>query len=78
MQDSGFDYHLDLEQISDYKKLTAEQKLQWLDEIFLFTEAALSPKARRVRQNLRDGGPDSGLASTPFDKLRETLSKRQE
>ena len=58
MPDSGFDYHLDLEQIYDYKKLTPEQKLQWLEEIFLFTEAALSPKARRVRQMLRDGNPD--------------------
>jgi len=53
IQDSGFDYHLDLEQIIAYKKLTPEQKLQWLGEIFEFTEAALSPKARRVRELLR-------------------------
>lgn len=50
-----FRIQLACQSIRAYKKLTPEQKLQWLDEIFLFTEMALSPRARRVRQQLREG-----------------------
>ncbi len=58
MPDGGFNYYLEPDKIREYKKLTPEQKLQWLEEIFLFTQAALSIKVRQIRQMLRDGNPD--------------------
>ena len=71
MQDSGFDYHLELDQIRAYKALSPEQKLQWLSEIFEFTEAALSPKARRVRQKLREAGTWQAAAEHMSAHYRE-------
>lgn len=56
MAEPSFHYSVEPEKIRAYQQLTAEQKLQWLGEIFEFTEAALSPKARRVRQKLREAG----------------------
>jgi len=45
---------VDREKIKEYMQLTPEQKLQWLDEILLFTEEALTPKARKVRDHFRN------------------------
>ncbi len=44
-----FNYSLDLDQIRDYMRLTVEDKLTWLEEIFLFSEEALSPAAKKIR-----------------------------
>ncbi|HEY9841052.1 MAG: hypothetical protein ACAI44_23775 [Candidatus Sericytochromatia bacterium] len=55
MTRKGFHYRLEREQIRDYKRLSPEQKLQWLEEIFLFTEMAQSDKARKIRRYFRDG-----------------------
>jgi hypothetical protein len=42
------------ETIREYMRLTPEQKLQWLEEILLFTEEALTPNARKVRDHFRN------------------------
>ena len=36
-------------------KLTTEEKLQWLEDIFLFTEMMLTPKQKEFRNKLRLG-----------------------
>jgi hypothetical protein len=53
----GFRYTLEEEKIREYMKLTPEEKLTWLDEIFRFSEEALSPNAKKIRARLR--GDDS-------------------
>lgn len=49
----GFHYSLDRQQIVDYMKITAEQKLEWLEEILLFSEEALTDDAKKVREHFR-------------------------
>ena len=49
----GFAYTLEDEKIKEYMKLTTEEKLQWLEEIFLFTEMCLTPKEKEFRNKLR-------------------------
>jgi len=34
-------------------KLTTEEKLKWLEEICLFTEMALTPKQKEMRNKFR-------------------------
>jgi hypothetical protein len=55
----GFRYRVEREKIAEYKRLPAEKKLEWLEEIFLFSEAALSPQAKRVREHFRNEGKES-------------------
>ncbi len=49
----GFRYTLDREQIKKYMKLTPEEKLTWLEEIFIFSEKVLTPQAKKVRECFR-------------------------
>ncbi len=36
-------------------KLTTEEKLQWLEEIYLFNEMVLTPKQKEIRNKFRKG-----------------------
>lgn len=55
MTSSGFHYHLESEKIREYRKLSAEEKLKWLEAAFLFSEMALTPKAKKIRAYFRNG-----------------------
>lgn len=50
----GFHYQLDRSQIEDYIKVPPEKKLEWLEEIQLFSEMALTNEAKKVRQYFRE------------------------
>jgi ABC-type Na+ transport system ATPase subunit NatA len=50
-----FYYTLESEKIAAYMQLTAEEKLQWLEEIRQFTEETLTEKTRRIRDHFRNG-----------------------
>jgi len=50
----GFWYTLGKEDIVNYMKLSDEEKLNWLEEIVSFTEKALTPKEKKVRDYFRD------------------------
>ena len=49
----GFYYTLEEHKIKEYMKLTTEEKLQWLEEIFLFTKMVLTQKQKEMRNKLR-------------------------
>lgn len=51
----GFSYNLEDEKIIAYMKLTAEEKLQWLEEINRFTYHVLNDRQREFREKLRKG-----------------------
>lgn len=51
----GFSYSLEDEKIIAYMKLTAEEKLQWLEEINRFTYGVLNDRQREFREKLRKG-----------------------
>ena len=42
MKNGGFSYTLEDEKIIEYIKLSTKDKLEWLEEIMLFTEMALT------------------------------------
>lgn len=50
----GFCYTLEKEDIVNYMKLSDEEKLKWLEEIVLFTEKALTPKEKKIREYFRN------------------------
>ncbi len=50
----GFYYILEKEDIVSYMKLSTREKLIWLEEIVLFTEKALTPKEKKVRDYFRN------------------------
>lgn len=50
----GFHYKLDRAQIEEYIKVPPEKKLEWLEEIFLFSEMALTDKAKKIRKYFRE------------------------
>ncbi|MEW5767937.1 MAG: hypothetical protein AB1797_09985 [bacterium] len=52
----GFHYTLEKEDILNYMKLSTLEKLTWLEEITLFTEKALTPEEKKVREYLRNNG----------------------
>ena len=52
----GFSYTLEKEDILNYMKLSTKEKLNWLEEIVLFTEKALTPKGKKVREHFRNNG----------------------
>lgn len=52
--DKGFYYLLEKEDIVNYMKLSTREKLTWLEEIVLFTEKALTPKEKKVRDYFRN------------------------
>ena len=51
----GFSYSLDDEKILSYMKLTAEEKLQWLEAINRFTFLVLNDRQKEFREQLRSG-----------------------
>jgi len=51
----GFSYTLEDEKIIEYMKLSAEEKLVWLEEIIEFTNQALTQKEKDFRKKLLDG-----------------------
>lgn len=51
----GYSYTVEDEKILEYMKLSTEDKLTWLEEINLLTEAALTPREKRIRNLLRAG-----------------------
>ncbi|MBI5001264.1 MAG: hypothetical protein HZB92_07060 [Euryarchaeota archaeon] len=55
MKRKGYSYTLEDEKIIEYMKLTTAQKLAWLDEINEFTEMALTPKEKELREKFRRG-----------------------
>jgi hypothetical protein len=50
----GFYYLLEKEDIVNYMKLSTREKLTWLEEIVLFTEKALTPKEKKMRDYFRN------------------------
>lgn len=52
----GFHYTLEKEDILNYMKLSTREKLNWLEEIVIFTEKALNPKEKKVREYFRNNG----------------------
>ncbi|OHB97572.1 MAG: hypothetical protein A2Z57_08245 [Planctomycetes bacterium RIFCSPHIGHO2_12_39_6] len=50
----GFYYILEKEDIVNYMKLSAMEKLKWLEEIVLFTEKALTPEEKKIREYFRN------------------------
>jgi hypothetical protein len=55
MKPKGYSYTVEDEKILEYMKLSTEDKLFWLEEINLLTEAALTPREKRIRNLLRAG-----------------------
>lgn len=51
---NGFSYTLPREKIIEYMKLSAEEKLTWLEEILHFTIACQNENTRRVREYFRN------------------------
>jgi hypothetical protein len=50
----GFYYILEKEDIINYMKLSAREKLKWLEEIVSFTEKALTLKEKKIREYFRN------------------------
>lgn len=57
---NGFRYTLPREKIAEYMKLSAEDKLKWLEEIFLFTIECQNETTRHVREHFRNFQPHEG------------------
>jgi hypothetical protein len=51
----GFSYSLEDEKILSYMKLTAEEKLQWLEAINQLTFLVLNDRQKEFREQLRSG-----------------------
>jgi hypothetical protein len=51
----GFSYSLEDEKILSYMKLTAGEKLQWLEDINRFTFLVLNDRQKEFRELLRSG-----------------------
>lgn len=54
MSEGGFSYYLEDEKILEYAKLSTAQKLEWLEEMRVFNEAALTPREKRIREFFRN------------------------
>ena len=50
----GFHYYLEPEKIREYRRLSPEHKLKWLEEIFLFSEMVMTPEAKKIRTYFRE------------------------
>jgi len=48
-----FKYTLERSDIEAYLRLTAEEKLEWLEEIADFSEKAMTPEAKAIRDLFR-------------------------
>jgi hypothetical protein len=51
----GFSYTLEDEKITEYMKLSAGQKLEWLEAINELTRLALTPAEKEMREKFRAG-----------------------
>jgi hypothetical protein len=60
----GFLYTLSREKLIEYRKLSVEEKLTWLEEIFLFSELAMPPKAKKIRAYLKGETPPHPATAT--------------
>lgn len=56
----GFGYWVSDEDLAAYAKLTALQRLQWLDDARRFVLLALTPEARERQERLRRGETITG------------------
>ncbi len=52
---NGFSYYLEDDNLIEYRKLSDEQKLRWLEEINEFIRMVLSEKELEIREKLRAG-----------------------
>jgi hypothetical protein len=51
----GFSYTVSDEQIRKWRALSAEQKLEWLEQANAFINQALTPKRRAIMEKFRKG-----------------------
>lgn len=50
----GFRYTLEKEDIINYMKLSTAEKLQWLEDIMLFTEKSQTDDEKKIREHFRN------------------------
>ncbi|MCX7735961.1 MAG: hypothetical protein N2319_04550 [Candidatus Kapabacteria bacterium] len=53
MNPKGFKYTYDIDKIKNYMKLTAEEKLRWLEEVRQFNLLVMDDKAKEIREKFR-------------------------
>lgn len=51
----GLNYVLEPEKLREYRRMTDEQKFRWLEEALVFSEMALTPRAKKIREYFRSG-----------------------
>ena len=51
----GYSYTVEDDKIREFMKLSTEEKLKWLEEIFEFTNLVLNEKEKEFRDKLRAG-----------------------
>lgn len=51
----GFEHHPTAEDIRSYRKLSAQDKLNWLEEANRFTSEALKGKTKKIWEQFRRG-----------------------
>ncbi len=51
----GYRYHVTDEQLRKYGKLSARQKLEWLEEVNAFVEKFAPPRTRELHRRFRRG-----------------------
>ncbi len=51
----GYNYYVTIEQIRRFSRLTARQKLEWLEEANAFVNKFLPERSRRLQQLFRSG-----------------------
>lgn len=54
-KEGGYYYHISDEQLEDFAKLTALERLKWVDDRRLFTLIASTPEIAERRECLRQG-----------------------
>ena len=59
-KNEGLFYTLEKEKIAAYLRMSTEERLEWLEDIMEFSEAALTPKEKAVRDRFRRGGAAKG------------------
>jgi hypothetical protein len=58
MNKGGYSYSVTREELLEYMKLTTEEKLQWLEEMLIFTAETSTPETRKIRDFFRKGKVD--------------------
>jgi hypothetical protein len=51
----GYTYSYPVEKLAKFAKLSAEEKLEWLEEILIFIRDFMPPKNKELYQKLRKG-----------------------